>query len=81
MEALLPHRLIEKQVIFDGKKVRLEVHHFEDEQGKRLRRENVVGVPSETEADAEKTLDPKGGPRRQAGKVRMNVTHAKRLKT
>jgi ADP-ribose pyrophosphatase len=38
----LSHRLVEKQVIFDGKKVRLEVHHFEDDQGKRLRREVCV---------------------------------------
>jgi len=38
----MPHRLVEKQVIFDGKKVRLEVHHFEDDQGKRFRREVCV---------------------------------------
>ena len=38
----MPHQLIDKQVIFDGKKVRLEVHHFEDDQGKRLRREVCV---------------------------------------
>src|SRR5438034_3367180 len=38
----MSHQLVEKQVIFDGKKVRLEVHHFEDDQGKRLRREVCV---------------------------------------
>ena len=39
----MPHRLIDKQVIYDGKKVRLEVHHLEDnETGKRLRREVCV---------------------------------------
>lgn len=35
-------RLIEKQVIFDGKKVRLEVHHLETDEGKRHAREVVV---------------------------------------
>jgi ADP-ribose pyrophosphatase len=35
-------RLIEKQVVFDGKKVRLEVHHLEDDEGKRHRREICV---------------------------------------
>jgi ADP-ribose pyrophosphatase len=35
-------RLIEKQVIYDGKKVRLEVHHLESEEGKRHAREVVV---------------------------------------
>lgn len=34
--------LIEKQVIFDGKKVRLEVHHLENDEGKRHAREVVV---------------------------------------
>lgn len=34
------NRLVEKQVIYDGKKVRLELHHLEDEEtGKRHRRE------------------------------------------
>lgn len=35
-------RLIEKQVIFAGKKVRLEVHTLENDDGKRLAREVVV---------------------------------------
>jgi len=36
-------KLIEKQVIYDGAKVRLEVHHLEDqESGKRHKREVVV---------------------------------------
>jgi ADP-ribose pyrophosphatase len=34
--------VIEKQVIYDGKKVRLEVHHLENEEGKRVRREVCV---------------------------------------
>jgi ADP-ribose pyrophosphatase len=36
-------RLIEKQVIYDGKKLRLELHHLEDEEsGRRYTREVVV---------------------------------------
>jgi ADP-ribose diphosphatase len=27
----MAHRLVDKQIVFDGKKVRLEVHHLEDE--------------------------------------------------
>ena len=39
----MSHRLIDKQVIYDGKKVRLEVHHLEHEDtGKRLRKEVCV---------------------------------------
>jgi ADP-ribose pyrophosphatase len=39
----MSNRLIEKQVIYDGAKVRLEVHHLEDEDtGKRHKREVVV---------------------------------------
>lgn len=34
--------LIEKQVLYDGKKVRLEIHHLEDDEGRRIRREVVV---------------------------------------
>ncbi|HEY1684209.1 MAG TPA: NUDIX hydrolase [Tepidisphaeraceae bacterium] len=34
--------LIEKQVLYDGKKIKLEIHHLEDEQGKRHQREVVV---------------------------------------
>jgi ADP-ribose pyrophosphatase len=36
-------KLIEKQVIFDGKKLRLELHHLEDtESGRRYKREVVI---------------------------------------
>jgi len=38
----MANRLIEKQVIFDGKKVRLEVHHLESDSGRRHAREVVV---------------------------------------
>lgn len=39
----MPHRLVEKQVIFNGTKVRLELHHLENEEtGKRSRREVCV---------------------------------------
>ncbi len=37
------YRMIEKQVIYDGLKLRLEVHHLDDEDtGKRVHREVVV---------------------------------------
>src|SRR4051812_47228799 len=36
-------KLIDKQVLFKGKKVNLELHHLEDEEsGKRIQREVVV---------------------------------------
>ena len=36
----MAHQLIEKQVLYDGKKVRLEIHHLEhDETGKRIMKE------------------------------------------
>ena len=39
----MSHRLIDKQVLYDGKKVRLEIHHLEHEEtGQRLRREVCV---------------------------------------
>ncbi len=39
----MSNRLVEKQVIYEGKKVRLEVHHLEDEDtAKRVRREVCV---------------------------------------
>src|SRR5215203_4949573 len=38
----MAYRLIEKQTLFSGKKVRLEVHHLEDEEGKRSQREVVA---------------------------------------
>src|SRR5205814_10474192 len=41
--AMAANRLIEKQRLFDGKKIKLEVHHLEDEEtGKRHTREVVV---------------------------------------
>ena len=38
----MSYRLIEKQVIFSGVKIRLELHHLEDEDGIRVRREVCV---------------------------------------
>jgi ADP-ribose pyrophosphatase len=40
----MPYRLVEKQVIYNGKKVRVEVHHFEDPDDvtKRAHREVCV---------------------------------------
>jgi ADP-ribose pyrophosphatase len=38
----MSYRLIEKQVIFSGSKVRLELHHLENEDGQRMRREVCV---------------------------------------
>ncbi|HZL36581.1 MAG TPA: NUDIX hydrolase [Tepidisphaeraceae bacterium] len=39
----MSNKLIEKQVIYDGTKIRLELHHLEDnETGKRHKREVVV---------------------------------------
>jgi ADP-ribose pyrophosphatase len=38
----MSYRLVEKQVIFSGEKIRLELHHLEDDQQKRIRREVVV---------------------------------------
>lgn len=38
----MPYQLIEKQVIFDGSKVKLELHHLENEEGQRMRREVCV---------------------------------------
>jgi ADP-ribose pyrophosphatase len=37
----MPH-LIDKQVLYDGKKIRLEVHHLEDAEGRRVKKEIVV---------------------------------------
>src|SRR5690348_14471689 len=31
----MPYRLIDRQVLYNGTKVRLELHHMEDEDGKR----------------------------------------------
>ena len=41
----MPNRLIEKQVIYDGKKVRLELHHLEDEETNRRHAREVVVHP------------------------------------
>src|SRR4051812_33935152 len=38
----MSYRLIEKQVIFSGTKVRLELHHLENDDGVRVRREVCV---------------------------------------
>ena len=39
----MSYRLVEKQVIYSGEKIRLELHHLEeDDSGKRTRREVVV---------------------------------------
>ena len=39
----MSYQLVEKQVIYDGKKVRLEIHHLEDpETGRRHKREVCV---------------------------------------
>lgn len=38
----MPFNLVEKQVVYNGKKVRLEVHHLEDEEGRRTHREIAV---------------------------------------
>ena len=36
------HELIEKQIIYTGKRVRLEIHHFQDENGRRIQKEVCV---------------------------------------
>jgi ADP-ribose pyrophosphatase len=40
----MPFKLVEKQVLYTGKKLRLEIHHIEDEEheGRRTQREIVV---------------------------------------
>ena len=38
----MAYRLIEKQTLFNGKMFRLEVHHLEDDEGKRTQREVVA---------------------------------------
>jgi len=38
----MAYRVIEKQVIFDGSRVRLELHHLENDEGARTRREVCV---------------------------------------
>jgi ADP-ribose pyrophosphatase len=38
----MAYRLVERQVIFSGSKVRLELHHLENDEGARVRREVCV---------------------------------------
>src|ERR1051325_6853892 len=40
----MPFKLVEKQVVYTGKKLRLEIHHLEDEEheGRRTQREVCV---------------------------------------
>jgi ADP-ribose pyrophosphatase len=38
----MPSRLIEKQVIYAGKKIRMEIHHLEAEDGHRFQKEIIV---------------------------------------
>ena len=39
----MSHQVVDKQVIYDGKKIRLEVHHLEDpDTGRRTKREVAV---------------------------------------
>jgi len=38
----MSYQLIEKQLIYTGKKIRLEIHHLESEQAKRIQKEVVV---------------------------------------
>lgn len=38
----MSYQLVEKQVLYNGKKLRLEVHHLESDEGKRTKREVVV---------------------------------------
>lgn len=38
----MSYRLVERQVIFNGSKVRLELHHLENDEGLRTRREVCV---------------------------------------
>jgi ADP-ribose pyrophosphatase len=38
----MSYELIEKQVLYTGKKLRLEVHHLQGDEGKRIKKEVVV---------------------------------------
>jgi ADP-ribose pyrophosphatase len=38
----MPYRLIDRQVLYNGKKMRLELHHLEDEDGQRTWKEVVA---------------------------------------
>ena len=35
----MSYKLIDKQIIYTGKRVRLEIHHLEDEEGRRVQKE------------------------------------------
>ncbi len=41
----MSYRLVEKQVIYDGKKVRLELHHLQDEETEKRHRREVCVHP------------------------------------
>ena len=38
----MSNQLIEKQIIYDGRRIRLEIHHLEDERGRRIQKEVCV---------------------------------------
>ena len=38
----MPKRVVDRQVVHQGKRLRLEIHHLEDENGQRMLRE--VGI-------------------------------------
>ena len=38
----MSHRLIDRQILYRGKKINLEIHHLEDEDGNRTQRECVM---------------------------------------
>jgi ADP-ribose pyrophosphatase len=38
----MAYQVIDKQILFKGKKVNLELHHLQDQAGKRTQREIVV---------------------------------------
>ncbi len=38
----MSHQLIEKQTVYTGQKIKLEVHHLIDDQGRRFKKEVVV---------------------------------------
>lgn len=38
----MPYELVEKQPVYNGTKIRLEVHHLEDEDGRRVKREVCI---------------------------------------
>ncbi len=38
----MSHRLVERQSLYSGRKVSLEIHHLDDDEGRRIQREVVV---------------------------------------